>query len=80
MPVSFEDLKNDGLLAPIHVALAESFRRLDRDVPDEVVLAAALTSEQLSRGHVCLDLDSLPGISFQSADHDATACSSWWSC
>lgn len=73
MPVSFEDLKNDGLLAPIHVALAESFRRLDRDVPDEVVLAAALASEQLSRGHVCLDLDSLPGISFQSASHDAPA-------
>jgi exodeoxyribonuclease V alpha subunit len=73
MPVSFEDLKNDGLLAPIHVALAESFRRLDRHVPDEVVLAAALASEQLSRGHVCLDLNSLPGLSFQPADHNEPA-------
>ncbi len=73
MPVSFEDLNNEGLLAPIHVALAESFRLLERTVADEVVLAAALASEQLSRGHVCLDLDSLTGISFQSADYDAPA-------
>ncbi len=73
MPVSFDDLKNEGLLAPIHVALAESFRRLDDGVSDEVVLAAALASEQLSRGHVCLNLDSLPGISFQSADRDSPA-------
>ena len=73
MPVLFDDLKTDGLLGPIHVALAESFRRLDGSISEEVVLATALASEQLSRGHVCLDLDSLPGISFQSADHDAPA-------
>jgi len=73
MPVSFEQLKADDLLSPIHVALAESFRRLDRNVADDVILAAALASEQLSRGHVCLNLSSLDGVSFQCSDRDAPA-------
>ncbi|MBI1310522.1 exodeoxyribonuclease V subunit alpha [bacterium] len=73
MPVSFEQLKTHGLLAPIHLALAESFRRLDPNVSEGVVLAAALAGEQLSRGHVCLDLDSLDSVSFQPADLDVPA-------
>lgn len=66
MPVSFERLRAEGVLGPLHVALAESLRRLDRETADEVLLAAALASEQLGRGHVCLTLDSLPSISFAS--------------
>ncbi|MHC4879533.1 MAG: exodeoxyribonuclease V subunit alpha [Planctomycetota bacterium] len=73
MPVSFEHLKTEGLLAPIHVALAESFRRLDRNISENLVLLTALTSEQLSRGHVCLNLDGLNTISFQPPDHDSHA-------
>ena len=73
MSVSFEQLKAEGLLAPVHIALAESFRRLDRHIAEELVLVTALTSDELSRGHVCLNLKSLNNISFEAPEHDSHA-------
>ena len=45
-----------GWLRPIDVALADFLRREAPDAPDLLLLAAALVSHQLGRGHVCLDL------------------------
>jgi hypothetical protein len=56
MTVSLEQLVKDGVLAPIHRGLAEMIGRLDGNANGEIMLAAALASDQLARGHVCLDL------------------------
>ena len=54
--LTFQQLKGDGVLAPIHQAFGETVQRLDAVANSDVVLAAVLCSEQLARGHVCLDL------------------------
>ncbi|MBK5936834.1 exodeoxyribonuclease V subunit alpha [Halorhodospira halophila] len=48
-----------GWLRPLDGALAEFLREQVPDAPPLLLLAAALTSHQAGRGHVCLDLDQL---------------------
>jgi exodeoxyribonuclease V alpha subunit len=47
-----------GWLRDIDVALVRFFHTEVTDAPAPLLLAAALASHQLGRGHVCLDLDS----------------------
>jgi exodeoxyribonuclease V alpha subunit len=68
--LTFQQLVVDGVLAPFHQAFGETIQRLDRAASPDVVLAAVLCSEQLARGHVCLDLSSAHEITFPTADAD----------
>jgi exodeoxyribonuclease V alpha subunit len=73
MTVTVERLIEAGVLAPIHQGFADTIRRLDEHGDPLVVLAAALTSEQLGRGHVCLDLDAIRQVPFTAGKEDAAA-------
>lgn len=68
--LTFQQLISDGVLSPIHQAFGEAIQRLDASVQPDVVLAAALCSEQLSRGHVCLDLPAAHRIEFPTSEAD----------
>ncbi len=70
MSITVQQLVEDGVLAPIHEAFADTLRQLDRTAAPSVLLAAALVSEQLLRGHVCLDLRSVEQLSFASEGRD----------
>ncbi|HSC85407.1 MAG TPA: exodeoxyribonuclease V subunit alpha, partial [Pseudomonas sp.] len=48
-------------LGPLERALVDSLRRLDATAPDSVLAAAALCTEALARGDVCLPLARLAG-------------------
>lgn len=56
MKMSWRDWAASGLLRPLDHALAEFLLEKTPEISDAVLLAAALTSFQLGRGHVCLDL------------------------
>lgn len=68
--LTFQQLVVDGVLAPFHQAFGETIQRLDTSASPDVVLAAVLCSEQLARGHVCLELSSAHEITFPTADAD----------
>lgn len=68
MTVTVDQLTEAGVLAPTHQAFADTIRRLDARGDALVVLAAALASEQLARGHVCLDLQNAATIPFVPGD------------
>lgn len=68
MTVTVDRLIEAGVLAPIHQAFGDTIRRLDKTGDPLVQLAAALTSEQLARGHVCLDLEAVRHIPFTVSD------------
>jgi exodeoxyribonuclease V alpha subunit len=68
--VSFEQLVRDGVLSPIHQSFGDLIRRLDPDGHPDVPLAAALTSDQLSRGHTCLELDAIDQLSLLPNESD----------
>ena len=70
MSITVQKLVDDGVLAPLHEAFADTLRQLDRTSSSSVLLAAALVSEQLLRGHVCLDLRSVEQLSFASEGRD----------
>ncbi|NQV26346.1 MAG: AAA family ATPase [Rhodopirellula sp.] len=69
--LTFQQLVVDGVLAPIHQAFGDTLKRLDAAANPDVVLAAVLCSEQLARGHVCLDLASAHTIVFPTSDGDS---------
>jgi len=66
--LKFQQLKKDGVLSPIHQAFGETVQRLDAVADSDVVLAAVLCSEQLARGHVCLDLSDARSIVFPTLE------------
>lgn len=66
--VTFKTLIEDGVLAPIHRAFGEAIRRQVGEDEADVVLAAALCSEQLGRGHACLELSSVSGLAFLAGE------------
>ncbi|MDA1161892.1 MAG: exodeoxyribonuclease V subunit alpha [Planctomycetota bacterium] len=68
--LTFQQLVVDGVLSPIHQAFGDTLQRLDPDGDPNVVLAAVLCSEQLSRGHVCLDLPSAHELTFPTPEAD----------
>ena len=53
-----EEWLNAGWLQPLDVGFARFLYESRRDVSGLLLLAAALTSHQLGRGHVCLDLNA----------------------
>ena len=69
--LTFQQLAVDGVLSPIHQALADTLHRIDAAANPDVLLAAVLCSEQLSRGHVCLDLSTAHQIVFPTSDSDS---------
>ncbi len=48
-----------GCLKPLDGAFAEFLKTQQPDTPEMVLLMAALTSYQLGKGHICLDLEAL---------------------
>lgn len=70
MTVNYDQLVTDGVLAPIHRGFVDMLRRAEPTSGPLSVLAAALASEQLARGHVCLDLARVSELSF-AGDGDA---------
>lgn len=69
--LTFQQLVVDGVLSPIHQALGDTLQRIDASASPDVLLAAVLCSEQLSRGHVCLDLSTASSIVFPTSDTDS---------
>jgi exodeoxyribonuclease V alpha subunit len=69
--LTFQQLVVDGVLSPIHQAFGDTLQRVDATVSPEVLLAAVLCSEQLSRGHICLDLPTAHSIVFPTSDADS---------
>ncbi|MFT5326216.1 MAG: exodeoxyribonuclease V alpha subunit, partial [Planctomycetaceae bacterium] len=61
----------DGVLSPIHQAFGDTLQRIDAAASPDVLLAAVLCSEQLARGHVCLDLPTAHSIVFPTSDTDS---------
>lgn len=68
--LTFQQLVVDGVLSPIHQAFGETLQRVDASASPDVLLAAVLCSEQLSRGHVCFDLSAVSSIVFSTSDTD----------
>ena len=69
--LTFQQLVVDGILSPIHQAFGDTLQRIDPAASPDVLLAAVLCSEQLSRGHVCLDLSDAHTIVFPTSDSDS---------
>ena len=69
--LTFQQLVVDGVLSPIHQAFGDTLQRVDATVSPDVLLAAVLCSEQLARGHVCLDLPTANTIVFPTSDTDS---------
>lgn len=71
MRLTLEQMIADKVLPPVHVALGQLIRRMDFRDESLAGLAAAMVSEQLARGHVCLDLDAVPSIKLtRGGDYD----------
>ncbi len=68
MRVDLQRLIDDGVMAAMHQALASTVSRLVPEIDPRVTLAAALVSEQLARGHVCLDLARVADVTFPSSN------------
>lgn len=69
--LTVQQLVADGVLAPIHQAFCETLQRIDTSANPDVLLAAVLCSEQLSRGHTCLDLSAAHQVVFTLPDADS---------
>jgi exodeoxyribonuclease V alpha subunit len=59
-----------GVLSDLDVRFARFIASVARDESPEIVLAAALVSRQVDRGHVCADLAELAGRVVLPADDD----------
>ena len=71
-------LVDDGVLSSIHHAFAEMIQRFEPEAPSSVPLAAAMVSEQLSRGHVCLDLNEAANTVFEKLSDEGSNTYSHW--
>lgn len=65
MTLTYQRLREDRVLGPIQQAFVDMLQRVDAEMAAVVQLTAALVSEQLARGHVCLDLVTASEIDFQ---------------
>jgi exodeoxyribonuclease V alpha subunit len=63
MTVTVDTLRAAGLLSALDEHFTRAMARIGNDGREEVLLAAAMTSQQVSNGHVCLDLARLAAIS-----------------
>lgn len=59
MGVTIDRLRAATMLSPLDVHFARAMGRIGGAASDDVLLAAAMASQQVSRGHVCLDLARL---------------------
>jgi exodeoxyribonuclease V alpha subunit len=59
MAVSIDTLRAGGILSPLDEHFARAMVRIGGDAREEVLLAAAMSSQRVSNGHVCLDLPRL---------------------
>jgi exodeoxyribonuclease V alpha subunit len=66
--VTIQKLVEDGIMRPEHVALGELVAKLNASDDPQLTLAAALVSDQLARGHVCLDLVGVRKLVFTVGD------------
>jgi len=58
---TLDELYNKGYLSRLDLHFARAMGRLASEGSDAVLLAAALCSRFISRGHVCVDLNTLAG-------------------
>ncbi len=58
---TLDELYNKGYLSRLDLHFARAMGRLANERSDAVLLAAALCSRFISRGHVCVDLNTLAG-------------------
>lgn len=72
MTLNFQQLADDRVLEPIHLAFVDMLQRLDAQAAPAVQLAAAVVSEQLARGHVCLDLQKIGDLAFMAENEGFT--------
>lgn len=56
MAVTLEQLRAAAILSPLDVHFARAMGRIAGEARDEVLLAAAMASQHVSRGDICLDL------------------------
>ena len=56
-----DGFRDRGALSDLDVQFARFIARIAGDDSPEIVLAAALASRQIDRGHVCADLGELAG-------------------
>lgn len=70
MPVTLDRLIQHRVLTPVDRAVPELLSRLESSAHPDVLLAAALVSEQYSRGHTCLALADVPTMSFPVMDRE----------
>jgi exodeoxyribonuclease V alpha subunit len=69
-----DEFRERGALTDLDVEFARFVARLAGDAPPELVLAAALASRHVDRGHVCVDLARLAGrVVLPGDDDDPTA-------
>jgi exodeoxyribonuclease V alpha subunit len=73
MTLILQKLIDDRVLAPVHQAFADLVRRLDGRLEPAVSLAAAVVSDQMTRGHVCFDLSCGREIAFSAGRTNDTA-------
>ncbi|MDP7289516.1 MAG: hypothetical protein QGH94_16155, partial [Phycisphaerae bacterium] len=66
MTLILQKLIDDRVLAPIHQAFADLVGRLDGRSEPAVSLAAAVVSDQMTRGHVCFELSCGREIQFSA--------------
>ncbi|MEZ0471348.1 exodeoxyribonuclease V subunit alpha [Luteimonas salinilitoris] len=74
-PFTLETLYRTGLLRPLDHALAQSLRRLDPTTPDAVLIAAALASLAVSKGHA--GFAPADAAQLVEADIDWPAAADW---
>ncbi len=65
-----DGFRDRGALSDLDVQFARFMARIGGSDADEIVLAAALTSQRVDRGHVCADLAALAGRVVLPAEDD----------
>ena len=81
MIATVEQLASDGVLAEMQIQFASLIGELDATGDGLVPLAAAMVSQQLSRGHVLLDLTRCAELSLspdtEARTYDWPAVAEW---
>lgn len=73
MPDILSELRRQQVLTPLDVHFARTLGSTANETDDDVLLAAALLSRQVGRGHVCLDLRRIAREPLLAGDEDGTA-------
>ena len=78
MAVTIDVLHAAAILSPLDVHFARAMGRIGGETRADVLLAAAMASRQVSRGHVCLDLEGLAAASVLRDDEGQLVAEHPW--